>query len=123
MGGQRLCRAAFAHLVGLSQLCIARHAKYVYISPSFLPYTTKHNDSHTGKLGPQCKTVDGFLSYVLSSFTMECPPGQRSEEGAPLMILKSDTSRIKIYNDYVQAFPRIADAANEWIISLEPATR
>lgn len=37
-------------------------------------------------------------------------------------MLRSDTPRVKIYNDYFEAFPRLTEGAKEWIQQPAPET-
>ena len=103
----------FANLVGLNANTIARHAKYVTMTPSFLLYETRHNESHAGKLGIQRRIVDGFLEYVSSTYGLECPSGRGSAMEAPLMVLPSDMTRTEVYGEYVEKFEGLSNSVNE----------
>lgn len=113
MRGRKLCRDAFANLVGLNANTITRHAKDVTMSPSLLLYETRHNESHTGKLGIQRRIVDGFLGYVSSTYGLECPSGRGSAAEAPLMVLPSEMTRMEVYAKYVDKFDCLWKAVAE----------
>lgn len=113
MRGQKLCREAFAHLVGLNVNTITRHAKAVTMAPNFLLYETRHNESHSGRLGVHRRIVDGYLDYVTTTMALECPSGRGSADDRPVMLLPSDMSRTDVYADYVECFGKLASAVSE----------
>lgn len=59
--------------------------------------------------------MEGFLTYISSTFAMECPTRRCSEEEAPLRMLPSDMSQVDVYKEYVNVFPKLSGAAKEWL--------
>lgn len=68
MRGQRLCRMAFANLVGLSEQCNALHARSIAAAPFIDIHSTKRSESHAGRLGAHRQILDGSLTYVSYTF-------------------------------------------------------
>lgn len=64
MRGQKICRKAFSHLVGLKDRTICLHAKEVTMEPKLLLYKPRLGESHAGKHGVHRHTVDEYLNYV-----------------------------------------------------------
>lgn len=74
------------------------------MAPEFLVDETKLNQSHLGKLGSHRHIIDGFFSYVLKSYGVECSTDRGSDEGRYFMFLQSDMTKVEVYSDYFGSF-------------------
>lgn len=112
MRGHKLCWEAFAHLVGLDDQAICRHAKEATIAPKFLLYETRPGELDTGKHGVYRHKVNGHSNYVQSTAALKYPQGRGSTEDRPIMILPNEMTRTEIYADYVESLEKLASVAS-----------
>jgi len=108
--GKRLCRPAFAAVLQLAEHTCQRHAKDVADSDVPSLYLTKHIGSTTGRMGVQKVIVAAFLKQYALVNGMECPRGRGSQEYAPLRLLPSDTSKVHMHSEYMDAWAEISSA-------------
>lgn len=109
--GKQLCRKAFAHWFSLNERTTTRRATHISMTPELLMYKNKIHESHAGHLGVNRKIIDKFLDHVSDTFTLECPSGRGVGEDHTVKALPIDMTHIEIYNDDIQQFVEMRQAA------------